>query len=372
MRFVFLILFFSTTTFAEKTPIKIKIDFLEALAPKDTTSSERFQKEYDGAVSSAIALSKIKLSKCGYVIEPKSVFYSASEPSEAFEKGKQSEEAGAWLLVGPRRSNHYVLLAKGAPNTPSVSTMASSDEISELGSAHLSLSPTNKEMAKVAASESARISRNKTYVVVVSEDCLSCIDFSEHFKKIAASKRLQLKKEIRISGETPDLSSALKEIQQIKPGFILLPNYSKIAALAIATFHKASPESFFVGGDGWGDNRFGFIQNASDLNGTKGFTVRGFPSPEEATKTLPLALSAKNSNNTNIQIPVSAPTLAIFKIIESTTELLCKYKPNEKGSFIKIFNKFARKYYQSHWGVSIYDLNGGDIKFQKMVSQRKQ
>ena len=171
MKFLFLILILSSTTFAAKNPIKVKIDFLEALAPKDTTSSERFQKEYDGAVSSALTLTKAKLSKCGYEIDSKSIFYSASEPSEAFEKGKQSEEANAWLLVGPRRSNHYVLLAKGAPNTPSISTMASSDEVTDLGSTHLSLSPTNKDMAKVAASEAARITKNKNFVIVVSEDC---------------------------------------------------------------------------------------------------------------------------------------------------------------------------------------------------------
>lgn len=370
MKYLFLTIFLTQIAFAAKSPIKVKIDFLEALAPKDTTSSERFQKEYDGAVSSAITLTKAKLLKCGYEIDPKSVFYSASEPSEAFEKGKQSEEVNSWLLVGPRRSNHYILSAKGAPNTPSISTMASSDEVSDLGSTHISLSPTNKEMAKVAALESARISKNKNYVIVVSEDCLSCIDFSEHFKKIAASSGLKLTKEFKISGETPDLSLATNEIQKIKPGLILIPNFSKVAAIAIAAFHKISPESYFVGGDGWGDNRFGFIQNASDLEGTKGFTVRGFPSPEEATKKLPLALSAKKSADASVQTPVSAPTLAIFKIIESTSDLLCKFKPHNKDAFKEAFNKSAR-IYKSPWGVSVYSLAGGEIKFQKMVSQRK-
>ena len=348
----------------------IKIHFFEALAPKDTTSSERFQKEYEGAIATAKALSNQKLSKCGYKIEEKTRFYNASDPLEALESGKASA-SDAWLIVGPRRSNHYVLLAKGAPDTPSVSTMASSQEVADLGALHLTMAPFNKEMAEVAATEAkARSGGKKTYVSVTSEDCVTCVDFAAHFDR--ASGKLGLKKEVefKITGESPDLSEITKAIAKLKPAFVLLPNYSKVTAQAIAAFHKAAPSAFYVGGDGWGDSNFGFLQNAKDLEGAEGFTVRGNPSSDEALSRFPLGRQLMASSDPSLMKPNSGTALAIIKIIDGTSDFLCKYKPKDKASFVTAYRKHANKTFHSPWGVSIYNLKSGNIAFGRIARDK--
>ncbi|MBL7716612.1 MAG: ABC transporter substrate-binding protein [Bdellovibrionales bacterium] len=360
--------FFSVT--ANAATIPVKIHFFEALAPKDTTSSERFQKEYDGAISTAKILVGPRLKKCGYQLETSTVFYNASDALEAMERGKASANQNAWLIVGPRRSNHYVLLVKGAENTPTVSTMASSKEVFELGSTHNTMAPSNAQMARVAATEAKkRAAKNKTFVSLVSEDCVACVDFAESFAAEAQKLGIKNTKTFKVAGETPNLSDIVLDIKNLKPSFVLLPNYSKVTAQAIAAIHKSVPDAFYVGGDGWGDSRFGFVQNAADLDGTHGFTVRGFPTTEEGLKAFPLGKDLLKSKDASVQQPGSASALSLLKILDSTVSLLCESKPKNKDEFTKAISKKGRSAFKSPWGVSIYEMKSGDISFGRSVSK---
>lgn len=73
----FIIFILVKTSYASERQnlIPVKISFLEALAPKDTTSSERFQKEYDFAIQTGKDLTKAKLSKCGYELVESQTLY---------------------------------------------------------------------------------------------------------------------------------------------------------------------------------------------------------------------------------------------------------------------------------------------------------
>lgn len=354
-------------------PTPVKIHFFEGLAPKDTTSSERFQKEYDSALETAKTLIAPRILKCGYHLETKTVFFGASDPLEALEGGKSSEGANAWMIVGPRRSNHFALLVKGSPNTPSVSTMASSQEIEALAPLHLSMAPTNKMMAKAAAKETNALlaSRPKTYASIVSEDCLSCVDFAENFDLSAKALAMQKLADFRISGETPDLKSISEKISPLKPTAILVPNFSKVTAQVIAAIHKVYPDAIFVGGDGWGDSRFGFVQDAKNLDGTKGITVRGFPSADDGLKGFRLGQSVLKSKDAAISKPGSAAALSILKIVEGVSDLLCKEKPKSRDEFKSAFLKHGSTYFASPWGVSVYRMQDGDISYQRMLKGEK-
>lgn len=351
------------------TPIRVPIHFFEALAPKDTTSSERFQTEYDSAIQTAKSLVSGRLSKCGYQIDEKMVFYSASDALEAHERGAASEKAKAWMIVGPRRSNHYALLAKGSPNTPSVSTMASSQEIEALAPLHISIAPTNRIMAKAAALESKRLAKGAkpSYISVVSEDCLACVDFATRFDEAALPLKLKKLNDFRIQGETPDLKVVATSVLAAKPSIILVPNYSKVAAQVIAAIHAVYPTVIFVGGDGWGDSRFGFVQDAKDLQGTTGITVRGFPSTEAGLSAFALGKSLLASKKSSLTKPGSATALSILKIVEGTADLLCKFKPKSESDFKTAFLEDGAKSFKSPWGVSIYKLKDGDISYQRIV-----
>ena len=346
--------------------VDVKIHFFEALAPRDTTSSLRFQTEYDGAINTTTALLSKKLSSCGYRLDEKITFFNATDGLEALEKAKASAAQGAWMFVGPRRSNHYVLLAKGAPSVPSVSTMASSQEASDLGRLHLSMAPTNAEMASAAAKEAKQTIGSKTkgtYVSIVSEDCIACIDFAQHFDAAAKALKLVKQQEFKVSGDSPDLADIVSKTALLKPSFVLLPNYSKVTAQAIAAIHKILPNAFYAGGDGWGDASFGFLQNAKDVESATGFSVRGFPSTDVALADFALGLTLLAATDPKLQRPGSASTLAITKIIESTTNLLCQYKPKTKEAFSKLFERHGRQLFRSPWGVSIYNLKDGNISY---------
>lgn len=363
-----LAVFFSVA--ANATTIPVKVHFFEGLAPKDTTSSERFQKEYEGAISTAKTLIGPRLQKCGYQLETSTVFYNASDALEAMERGKASASQNAWLIVGPRRSNHYVLLVKGAENIPTVSTMASSKEVFELGSTHNTMAPSNTQMARVAATEAKKRSpKNKSFVSIVSEDCVACVDFADSF--VADAKKLGLKNTatFKVAGESPDLSGIVTEVAKLKPSFVLLPNYSKITAQAIAVIHKVVPAAFYVGGDGWGDSRFGFVQDAADMDGTRGFTVRGFPATKEGLKAFALGKEVLKSKDPSVQEPGSAAALSLLKILDSTANLLCDSKPKTKDDFAKVISKKGKLAFKSPWGVSVYELKSGDISFGRTVSK---
>ena len=150
----FLVLFFAFFYLLQAdASTAVKIVFMEALAPKDTTSSERFQKEYEYAIQTAKDLTKSKIEKCGYAIADEKSFYDASDTLQALEKAKKAQNEGAWLVVGPRRSNHYLLVSKGADQTATVSIMASAKEIYELDSHNLTLVQPNAALAKFLAEQ---------------------------------------------------------------------------------------------------------------------------------------------------------------------------------------------------------------------------
>lgn len=352
------------------TPIPVTIEFIEALSPKDTTSSVRFQHEYETAISTAKTLVAKRLASCGYKLESHADFFDASDSLQALEKAKTAESKSAWLLAGPRRSNQYVLMTKGAPGIPSVSTMASSDEVAQLGPLHLSVVANNKQMAEVGALQAKKHTNKKepVYVSVVSRDCVTCVDFAAHFDKAATSLIMKKLREIQVAGEAPATAEVEMAIKELKPDFVLVPNFSKTSALIMAAIHKIDPKPFFVGGDGWGDSKFGFVEDAKDIESVRGITVRGFPTPDKALKKLRLGLNFKNSA---LEAPSSGPTVALLKIVEGTADLLCKNRPTSREEFIRSFEKSGKTYFKPTWGVSVYALKGGNISFEKTVEVRK-
>jgi len=347
--------------------ISVPVVFLEALAPRDTTSSERFQKEYEGAITTAKALAKSELTKCGYSISEQTVFYDASDSLQALERAKKAESEGAWLLVGPRRSNHFLLLAKGAPNTASVSTMASSREVAELAPSHLTMAPSNDEMARIAAIDTKDRIKGKeaTYLSAISEDCLMCVDFAESFDRHA--KQIGIKKlgEVKFVGESPDFAALKAAVSKHQPTVVLLPNYSKVSAQAMANLATNHPDLLYVGGDGWGDSSFGFVQNSPNVERVRGLTVRGFPPADRGLEMFPLGKSLLKSSDASLQKPGSGSALAILRIIEGVKDTLCTARPKTNSDFRSAFMKMGRKNFMPPWGVSIYTLAGGQIRYDK-------
>jgi len=356
---------------------KVPLHFIEALAPNDTTSSKRFQNEYEKAVSLSLEISKEKLAQCGYKLEQTFSFYDASDSIQALEKGKLAEAEGAWLLVGPRRSNHYLLLSKGSPTTPSVSLMASSKEVVALEPLHLSLSASNEQMAKKAAQHAKSLLQKQrpTYSTIVSADCVSCIDFAKVFEnetsklsfnawtpKDPISKSFPSGR-FEVLGDNPNMDKIKEAFKSSAPDLILVPNYSKVSAVIIKALMPLVPNAIFIGSDGWGDARFGFIQNNDNLKVAKGFTVRGLPPVEKGLAQVDLGqLILKSSGSPAIS---SSSSLAIAKVVDGVTNFLCSEKPANKTQFKDAFVKSGKQYFSNPWGVSVFSLHEGNIVFHK-------
>ena len=358
---------FSNSFAKEKSKLTpVKVSFLEALAPKDTTSSQRFQKEYELAIQTGKDLSKLKLEKCGYELVDSQVLYDSSDTLQAMESAKKAQESESWLIVGPRRSNHYLLVAKGAENSSTVSIMASSKEVFELEKSHLTLAQSNSKMAKALAKET-KANNKKTYISIVNEDCISCKDMSLEFDKFAEKLKLKKLAELKIVGEQPEQKEIEEFYLKYKPDAILIPNYSKASAFIIGTIYKLNPKVFFVGGDGWGDNKYGFVHNSPQLQKANGITVKGFPPVSKGLNKLTLGKMILSEPSKIATFPESGTALALLKVIEGTSDLLCQFKPKNKIEFDLKFKKFGSKYFENPWGVSLFKLSAGEIIFEKTV-----
>ena len=346
----------------------VRVDFIEALAPKDTTSSERFQKDYEGAIQLGESLIAKKISGCGYTLETKASFYESGDSLKAKELAEQARKNSSWLIVGPRRSNQYLLLVQGADPTPSVSLMASSDEVSKLSPRHVSVSPSNTQMANMAAAEVKARKGKATYLTVVNDDCSNCVNFSKAFDLEA--KRLGHKKltELKILGEGFAVEPILEANAKHKPTFILIPNYSIEANRIMSAFNGQKSPPLFVGGDGWGDNRYGFVRSGQMLESTiRGVTVRGFPPAENELNQFDLGRTVLKEQK---QIPFSAANIAILKVIDSLGTMLCKSRPKTKDDFTKVFDRSSVRHLSAPWGVSLYELKSGEILFSKTKAVR--
>jgi thiol-disulfide isomerase/thioredoxin len=344
----------------------VSVSFVEALSPKDTTSSERFRSEYQNAVRLGIQYTSATLTKCGYSIQPEFHFFDASDEVQAFEKGKAANANGKWLIVGPRRSQQFLVLTKGAGNTPSVSTMASSTEVFALAPQHLTMAPSNESMAKVAVvSALSKIkSKPKTFFTVVNSDCVTCRDFAKHFEAFAAKKGLKNPGSKEVIGDDPELGSLPIDLARLKPSIVLLPNYSKPSAQIMKKLQTLKPQPLYVGGDGWGDSNFGFVEVGNTPDQAQGITVRGFPPAESGLKTFSIGNQIAKDKSKIEQFPASGSAQALIKIVADLSELLCAKKPKSKEDFTSAFLKSP--HFKPTWGVSVYKLVGGNITFESI------
>ena len=349
----------------------VHIDFIEALDSKDNDYSVRFKKEFELAILEGVKSNKANAEKCGYDFQFATRYFEKSDPLRAQEEASKAEKLGSWMIVAPARSSHYLLSVAGAPNTPSISILASSKEVFELEKHHLTLSHSNKELAKAAVAEVARRilkTKTRTFVSVVSSDCISCGDFASKFKSAAQKVGILESSFLQVSGEDPDVDATLQKIKAEKtlPSFILLPNYSMVSARVMAKLSATLPKQiFFVGSDGWGTSKFGFVQNAKGLEDVSGFSVRSFPPSDIA---FPFFRTGKSLIATNrVKEFESTSALGVLSVLDSTTELLCKYKPVSAASFKMLFARNANRVFKAPWQPSLYNFESGNLSFARLA-----
>ena len=127
---------------------------------------------------------------------------------------------------------------------------------------------------------------------------------------------------------------------------------------------------FFVGSDGWGDARFGFVQNGPDISSARGFSVRGNPPVTEGLKGF--ALGRKLIASGEDSKFGSSSSLSILRVFDGLEASLCHAKPKSREAFAKDFARTGARHFSNPWGVSIYEIRAGEMTFARTskASQR--
>jgi ABC-type branched-subunit amino acid transport system substrate-binding protein len=352
---------------SQKRLTPVQVDFIEALDSKDNDYSERFRKEFESAIAEGVGARKSRLAKCGYKIHSERRYFEKSDPLKAKELAATAETSGSWFIVAPARSNHYLLSAAGAPNTASISILASSRQVFELPNQHLTLSHSNKQMAQAAAAHAMKLvllNGSAQYIAVVSADCSACVDFAAEFKFAAEKLGIKQQLSVEVNGEDPSLQPIEDAIKAASaaPDFVLLPNYSMVSSRLMAKMSALLPQkTFYVGADGWGTSKFGYVQNANGLDKVAGFSVRSFPPAAQALTYLRIGKQIVSQNRAAEFESTSA--IGVFTIIESLEMLLCSAKPKSRDEFREAFSSKGPSLFKTAWNPSIYELKSGELTF---------
>ena len=140
-----------------------------------------------------------------------------------------------------------------------------------------------------------------------------------------------------------------------------------VSAYAMGIISKWNPKIYFIGGDGWGDAKYGFVHNSPQLSKVNGMTVKGFPPINKGLEFFPLGKEILKNPSLASAFPASGSAQALLKAIEDVSEFLCKFKPKDKTEFAQAFKQNGSQFFKNPWGVSVFKLSQGEIVFDKTV-----
>jgi len=131
---------------------------------------------------------------------------------------------------------------------------------------------------------------------------------------------------------------------------------------------KLLPQSLYLGGDGWGENSWGFVEHGPNLNGLIGYTARGNIPTDQALKSFSLGRKVLKEPSKAKAIPSSGSALTILKIFDSLESFLCTRKPKTRAAFREQFTHHRNKFFIPSWGIGVYQLKDSKITFHSAES----
>ncbi len=343
--------------------IDVKIGVMESLSPTAPSSSERYKRFLEAAIYYAAGENEAKLNKCGYRLIPSIHYFDSYDIQELLTAGKNLESTNAWIIIGPRRSGHFLIAAKNLNGTPIVSTMANAEEIYQLNKTTFSMYPSAAQLAHNLSKELKAY--GKTYGVVVDVRCKSCTDFANAFSQNHAGKLVFTHE---VASNTPELKALINKIAQHPVDFIVVPNYSDLSGFIIGTVQKHYPKIRYVGADGWGEDSFSFMQGYGVNKTTEGIAIRGGVKKEDKCRKY-----AVNSLEREINGEIVTPPNSIYALVDSIRILskdLCESKAKDKPSFAKYLANKPKSHFQKNTTHSIYELKDGKLEFAKYVESK--
>lgn len=341
---------------------KVKVGILEGLAVVDSTSSERYRQIFESSLYYALGSVDRELSSCGYQLEVDEEFFDASDKYAAKTAAARLVSRGAWIVFGPRRSDHFIASVEGSGRVPVVSPMAGSRAVSNLRPPVFSMYPGVSKLAKAAVSEVSRRKYGKKFAAFVDASCLACRDFLEEFTRVSTGKLNRIFY-LDSFGEAPDVVKLVEQLRTSQVDFLLLPNYSKFSGSVIRGIQDQFPTLKIVGADGWGDGQFGFLEGYGIRPEIQGISVRGGLPADDLSERLGVVSLDRSWRGERLRPPIAS--LAAISFFRRISKDLCRSRPGSPPALHDYLSKQDADHFREIAGVSIYELKDGQLRFSK-------
>src|SRR3990167_2587499 len=361
-------LFTCSVTYGYKNLIPVKIGILESLNITNSTASERFKSAYLSAIYYAMGENDKKLASCGYLYQIVPAFFSNSSLLSEKTMASELETAGTWIILGPKRSDPYVMAMKGLHSTPLISLMAASAFIENLKPPYFTAAPGIHFLVEAASKAVEKENIGYSYGTFVDATCIECKDFENEFDKINKNK---LKKVFSIDGggDAPSVERLFQKLATNKIDFLLLPNYSKFTVHVISQIYPVYPNIKFLGSDGWGQTVWSFLPGYGLSSNIIGISIRvGYSDEgmEDYYKVYSLDVAWKNEL---LKPPYAA--YGSIELIQKITDDLCNAKPKNKHDFFTYLLRQNKSHYRTKVPISVYRLRRGMLEFSYSTSISK-
>ena len=363
-----LVTIFSNPILANEKLINVKIGLLESLSPKIPSSSDRYKSLNESALFYALGENEKKLNECGYRITTTTSYFDTLDAIELIVEAKALEQSNPWVIIGPRRSNHFITASKEIKQTPMISTLANADAIFNSNRLIFSMSSSITNLAKAMSNEIEKSNFGKRYGTVVDVRCNNCVDFAKALRKFNSNRNEAFY--LEVADNTPDLDKLKENIAKHKIDYLVVPNYSELSGYIISEIQKSNPSIKFVGADGWGENSFSYINGYGVNSDTVAMSIKAGVRNSDKDKYFKINSLDSEVNGANIKPPYSV--YALIELIRILSNDLCNSSAKNKHEFSEYLAKKPSNHFVKNVPYSIYKIKNGQLEFSHYVSSNEQ
>lgn len=154
------------------------------------------------------------------------------------------------VVIGPRDSNHFLLLEKYLTNILVISPFASSNDVDKMPDNFLSMTYNDSSSVEIYNSFINTNFPDSFVYILMDVSCKSCSDISDSLtKKLPDRTKIFKLISDKLSKEVIEEIYNSRE----KEAIFVLPNNAHISAVLMSSITNIRKrKSFFIGGDGWG------------------------------------------------------------------------------------------------------------------------
>lgn len=378
MRFTTLIIFllaaFTARTGLPSTPplTVVRLGVLESFSVSELPSIERMRSAYEAALYYAIGENEKRLNRCGYGLRVATEYYDNADKLAPKERASYLENSGVFLIIGPRRSEQFIVAAHGVNRTPLISTAASSDDVHQLAPPFFTMYPPIEVFSDALLKALLKAKYGTRYGSVVDVTCLACRDFEKKFDQAAATKKMSRVFGVEVAGEKPDLKPLIAAIQSNEIDFLFLPVYAKGAGYIIANLQSQFPNLKFAGTHSWGDAAYGLMEDYKINNHVRALAINSNASPEVMGEVYGVHSLDRESRSGVVGPPASA--YRVIEFIRLFTDDLCaraaKKKPRlkNKEEFLSYYKTLPSDRFHRHSVLGIFKIENGEYQFSHRVT----